>query len=152
MSTTSAPTTPQSTPGAIPAVGGERRDAGITTRQLRELAGALERESGYLQSQIRAYGDAQLTLRVAQREEGGPGSAPGDVASDLAEEELLVTLQRADRGRLLLVERAQERVTDGTYGLCQRCGLAIGYPRLRALPWAATCRACASRQERPLRE
>lgn len=138
-----ARTLPARSPSATRAGGSAQREAGIAPRQLTELTTALDRERRSLQAQIRAYEAAQLTLSVAQREDGGPGSAPGDVASDVAEEALVVALQRADCGRLALVERARARVATGTYGLCERCGLPIGYPRLHALPWTPTCRACA---------
>jgi RNA polymerase-binding transcription factor DksA len=117
--------------------------AGLTPRQGRELGAALDQERHQLLAQIRANEEAQRTLGIAQHEEGGPGSAPGDVASDLAEEALVATLLRADRNRLALVEGALRRLAAGSYGLCAGCGEPIRYPRLRALPWTATCRACA---------
>lgn len=123
--------------------------AGIPPRRLRELGEALGRERSYLRAQLRAYEEARRTLSMAQHEESGPGGAPGDVATELAQEELVATLQRSDRARLAMVEAALVRVAADTYGRCGRCGLAIGYPRLRALPWTATCRVCASRPNLP---
>ncbi|MGH9043203.1 MAG: TraR/DksA family transcriptional regulator [Acidimicrobiia bacterium] len=38
---------------------------------------------------------------------------------------------------------ARERLAEGTYGRCERCGGAIGLERLRALPTATTCVGCA---------
>lgn len=37
------------------------------------------------------------------------------------------------------VERALEKLDDGTYGLCDRCGVPIPPERLEARPWTALC-------------
>jgi RNA polymerase-binding transcription factor len=42
------------------------------------------------------------------------------------------------------VERALEKVADGTYGLCDRCGASIPDERLEAIPMATRCMRCAS--------
>ncbi|GII54325.1 DnaK suppressor protein [Planotetraspora thailandica] len=39
---------------------------------------------------------------------------------------------------------AFERLCDGTYGICERCGQRIPVERLMALPAARTCVTCAS--------
>ena len=41
------------------------------------------------------------------------------------------------------IERALERIDDGTYGLCERCGEPIAAERLEALPYAVRCVGCA---------
>ncbi|MFF1822605.1 TraR/DksA family transcriptional regulator [Kribbella sp. NPDC058245] len=42
------------------------------------------------------------------------------------------------------VEAALERLDDGTYGRCERCGASISPERLLARPAARTCITCAS--------
>jgi DnaK suppressor protein len=42
------------------------------------------------------------------------------------------------------IDRALEKMTKGTYGLCEHCGEPIAQPRLEALPFAALCIACKS--------
>ena len=41
------------------------------------------------------------------------------------------------------VDAALERIDNGTYGICVRCGRTIGVERLRARPTAELCIACA---------
>src|SRR5260221_8877385 len=48
------------------------------------------------------------------------------------------------RDHLADISRAAERLADGTYGTCERCGLPIGAERLAARPTAATCIRCAA--------
>jgi DnaK suppressor protein len=42
------------------------------------------------------------------------------------------------------IDAAQERLDDGTYGVCEQCGAAIGDERLEARPTARLCIRCAS--------
>jgi DnaK suppressor protein len=51
-------------------------------------------------------------------------------------------LQQAT-GDLAEVDAALERVADGTYGVCDRCGQPIAAARLEARPTARYCIACA---------
>jgi DnaK suppressor protein len=53
-------------------------------------------------------------------------------------------LVRQVRRHVTEVDAALARVDAGTYGVCERCGTAIGEARLDALPAARTCIACAS--------
>jgi DnaK suppressor protein len=53
-------------------------------------------------------------------------------------------LVRQVRAHLAEVDAALLRVSDGTYGVCERCGSAIGEARLEALPAARLCIRCAS--------
>ncbi len=41
------------------------------------------------------------------------------------------------------VERALDKLADGTYGVCDGCSSAIGDERLEAIPWATLCISCA---------
>jgi RNA polymerase-binding transcription factor DksA len=50
------------------------------------------------------------------------------------------------RARLADLDEAAERLADGTYGVCERCGQPIAPERLAARPAARTCITCASRR------
>lgn len=41
------------------------------------------------------------------------------------------------------IDAALERIREGNFGLCVRCGRPISQERLQALPHAALCKACA---------
>lgn len=47
---------------------------------------------------------------------------------------------------LVDVDRALEKLEDGTYGTCDVCGNPIGDERLEALPWAGLCVEDASQR------
>jgi RNA polymerase-binding transcription factor DksA len=53
------------------------------------------------------------------------------------------SLERASRARIEQVVSALERLDEGTYGVCDRCGEPIGFARLVAIPGTARCVDCA---------
>lgn len=59
-------------------------------------------------------------------------------------------MQQRDRDWKLLreVEAALDRINTSEYGLCLRCGRAIGPSRLKAVPWAGNCVPCQDALER----
>ena len=44
------------------------------------------------------------------------------------------------------VERALEKIDQGTYGVCDNCGVTISPDRLEARPWSVLCVTCSSRR------
>ena len=63
----------------------------------------------------------------------------GDTASITLERELDGGLEAGAQQTLEQIDRALAKFDDGSYGLCERCGEAIGEERLRARPWATLC-------------
>jgi len=53
-----------------------------------------------------------------------------------------------DGAELRAVEEALRRIEAGTYGTCSECGEPIAPERLEAVPHAARCAPCESREER----
>jgi DnaK suppressor protein len=67
---------------------------------------------------------------------------PADLATDTFFREIDVAVTVGVDRRLDLVRRAMEKVDQGTYGICDRCGGQIGDARLSAIPEAVYCVAC----------
>ncbi|HEY8545933.1 MAG TPA: TraR/DksA C4-type zinc finger protein [Acidimicrobiales bacterium] len=64
---------------------------------------------------------------------------PADAASDAFEREKELSILDRVQAELDDVERALQRLDEGTYGLCEACGSAIGDERLAAVPAARFC-------------
>jgi RNA polymerase-binding transcription factor len=75
------------------------------------------------------------------------GKRAGDATNVAAEQLSRVGAHEQLQELLADIDRAQEKLADGTYGLCDECGGPIGAARLEALPWAAECVACRSAHE-----
>jgi DnaK suppressor protein len=50
--------------------------------------------------------------------------------------------------QLLDVNKALDRIEEGTYGVCTNCGKPIQPERLEALPWAELCIDCQRKEDR----
>jgi DnaK suppressor protein len=68
----------------------------------------------------------------------------GDIANFVASDEVLEGLEDAALAEISQIRAAIGRMETGTYGLCAGCGEGIPLPRLRAVPAATRCIACAS--------
>ncbi|ROR72986.1 TraR/DksA family transcriptional regulator [Bogoriella caseilytica] len=53
-------------------------------------------------------------------------------------------LLASSRDHLVEVDRALQKIADGGYGSCERCGRSIAPARLLARPAARTCITCAA--------
>jgi DnaK suppressor protein len=62
---------------------------------------------------------------------------PEDDAQRLASEELSENLERRDAARLVAVERALQKLNEGTYGISDASGAVIPKERLERVPEAA---------------
>lgn len=71
-----------------------------------------------------------------------------DVASDAIDRTLLTALGAQDARRLQAIDNALDRIHQGKYGRCLKCGKEIPTERLEVLPWAPMCIQCASAEER----
>ncbi len=74
----------------------------------------------------------------------------GDMVEDTdahLQSDLDYALLQMKADTLVRLDAALRRVEEGHYGECVTCGEAISTARLRALPFAVNCHACASRQE-----
>ena len=67
-----------------------------------------------------------------------------DGATIAYERAQVAALLEQARSHLADCDVAQERLAAGTYGVCERCGGAIGAARLEARPAARTCITCAA--------
>ena len=60
------------------------------------------------------------------------------------ERQQVAALRDAALAQVAALDAAIARLDDGTYGVCEACGGAIGDERLAALPAARTCIRCAA--------
>ena len=82
------------------------------------------------------------SLAVGLEEESGEESSDqhmADVGTVTLSRELDLSLQGNTQHLLAQVDRALEKIDEGTYGRCDRCDGPIGEGRLKAMPFAALC-------------
>jgi RNA polymerase-binding protein DksA len=117
-----------------------------TAAELAELRAELEGEVEHLKEEIR---DAEQEIAGLFRDgSDGAGNDQADVGSTTLERYHELSLANNARDMLNQIEFALTRIDDGTYGVCENCGNAIGKGRLQAFPRATLCVSCKERQER----
>jgi RNA polymerase-binding protein DksA len=117
-----------------------------TAAELAELRAELEGEVEHLKEEIR---DAEQEIVGLFRDgSDGAGNDQADVGSTTLERYHELSLANNARDMLNQIEFALSRIDDGTYGVCDNCGNAIGKGRLQAFPRATLCVSCKERQER----
>jgi DnaK suppressor protein len=87
-----------------------------------------------------------MSLLSEQHEE----SVGDEIDAAIATEQSEVRSQMAsfESRELAQIENALDRIKQGSYGHCETCGQAIAPMRLKALPYATECIACARNEER----
>jgi len=71
-----------------------------------------------------------------------------DAGTDNFDQEFTLSLAEAGAQSLPLIEAAIARIAEGTFGICEECGINIPRARLNAVPFAHLCVKCASEQEK----
>lgn len=80
--------------------------------------------------------------RDSDQEGGIPTNHMADVGTSVYERERLMTFEQEARDRVAAIQDALQRMDDGNYGTCQRCGRSIPLARLRAMPFSRYCVEC----------
>ena len=103
-----------------------------------------------LQLRARLLGDYTNLAESAMNRHGGEqvgGTAMpihmADLGSDNYEQEFAFTLLQNEEATLEAIERALEKIEEGSYGTCDDCGRKIPKTRLKVIPYASRCVKCA---------
>jgi DnaK suppressor protein len=67
-----------------------------------------------------------------------------DLADNERDRQLSHILNDRDRGKLIEINEALERIENSTYGICEECGKRIASNRLKIMPFARLCVPCKS--------
>jgi RNA polymerase-binding transcription factor DksA len=68
-----------------------------------------------------------------------------DFAIEIEDTEVMESLGNAGLKEIEMINAALQRIEDGIYGECQKCGEDILPERLDVLPYTPLCRICAGK-------
>jgi DnaK suppressor protein len=130
-------------------IGRKAKEHAMERAKLKSIKVALEaRRTVLLEDLQRLDQEMQWLGDDQSNERGGLGNHLGDDGSSVMEQERISTVS-ADLNQVLQqVNAALERMNQGTYGICQRCGKEIAAARLEAFPYVTYCIECQSYLER----
>lgn len=121
---------------------------GLPQDQLLRLQGVLEQRKQALLEQIDCE-MAEAGARASLLNE--IEASPADNASVRTLNSLVSEAAEHNLVQLAIIKQALARMDDGSYGLCDNCGEAIGLSRLDARPEARLCIDCQTRLEKARR-
>jgi DnaK suppressor protein len=93
-------------------------------------------------------GELDSDLRAEREGNKDEGMDTYDLASEERDREINFILSDRERVKIKQIDDALGRLDDGTYGVCESCGLEIAEERLQALPFTRLCRDCQQEQEK----
>ena len=91
----------------------------------------------------------QANQTVSRESNGAQGQLAdfADIASLESDRTFHLRLRDRERKLVQKIDQALDRIEDGTFGLCERCGEDIGEERLKARPVTTFCSNCKTRLE-----
>ena len=91
----------------------------------------------------------QANQTVSRESNGAQGQLAdfADIASLESDRTFHLRLRDRERKLVQKIDQALERIAEGTFGLCERCGEDIGEERLNARPVTTFCINCKTRLE-----
>ena len=90
----------------------------------------------------------QAQMQQNQENLAPPSADEGAVLQRNVAREVDQALTNLDAADQVRIDRALEKMEDGSYGLCGECGCAIPFERLKIEPQTQHCVACKSRWEK----
>lgn len=96
----------------------------------------------------RLLGEIESELKAERESNKDEGMDTYDLASEERDREINFILSDRERVKIRQIDDALGRIDDGSYGVCESCGLEIAEERLQAMPFTRLCRDCQQDQER----
>jgi len=88
-----------------------------------------------LEAREMLFKQQQELAKPGERERIGTGMHMADAGTDAFDQDLALGILSSDRDTLFQIDRALERIRNGTYGVCELTGKKISATRLAAVPW-----------------
>ena len=129
----------------IPGVANSMEKKPVAANRKKFLAKVREQ---LLETKTKLLGEIDSELRAEREGNKDEGMDTYDLASEERDREINFILSDRERVKLKQIDDALERLDEGTYGVCESCGLEIAEERLEAMPFSRLCRDCQQDQER----
>ena len=125
------------------------RAAKLDKAQLEKIRANLVEKQVELETRKKELDEASFTSTQSDiTGEVGLDEDFADAGTATFERERDLSIRNNIRDLIDQVTRAMQRIDEGTYGTCERCGQPIDATRLRELPHASLCLDCKRREER----
>jgi len=118
------------------------------TVEVEQLRVRLEQERARVQAAIDNLHSVHPGSIGDEVDESALDNHLAETASVTLDREIDYSLEENEGRVLAAIDAALQRIANGTYGRCERCGREIEEERLQALPYATLCIEDKRREER----
>jgi DnaK suppressor protein len=105
-------------------------------------------ERARLEREVQGFEDEFSVSFEEATDESSYDQHPADSATAYVDREIDLSLEGNARSIVNQIDRALQKLDQGTYGICDNCGRLIGEGRLEVEPYAALCIDCRRLLER----
>lgn len=106
-------------------------------------------EQRLLEERSRLLAEAEKTISGLHENQGPEELADFTDKSSMEWERNFLLHMKEREGKLLIkIERAVEKIKEGSFGICEECGCEIADKRLEARPVVTLCIDCKTEQEK----
>ncbi len=124
-------------------------EAKLTKREIDDLHDRLVDERAQLQLQLSTIEEASFAQTQSELSgDVGLDDESADAGTATFEREKDLSIEQNVRDLLVKIDRALERMEEGRFGICDRCGKPIEKARVKALPYVDLCIKDAQAQSR----
>jgi len=116
----------------------------VATAKTKQIRAYLESERKRITEEL---GLSKAALSLDERREGSPFGKREEEATESMELEKRLTLENRLQAMLTEVDKALQKLDNGTYGLCDVCNNPIDPARMEALPQAILCMSCRQKMK-----
>lgn len=124
----------------------------VETKKATAALSEKDRELAEIRQELERQRKALLTdagILIGQGLMYGHENLPdlGDQATAVTDQNFLLRLKEREQKLLKKIDEALDRMTLGTFGVCESCGGDISIKRLKARPVTTLCIECKTKQE-----
>jgi len=101
-----------------------------------------------VENKAKLLAEIEAELKAEREGNKDEGMDTYDLASEERDREINFILSDRERTKIRQIDNVLERIADGSYGVCESCGLEIAEERLQIMPFTRLCRDCQQDQER----
>jgi DnaK suppressor protein len=120
------------------------KKAAATNRK--KFLAKMREQLGEMKTKLLSEMDSEL--RAERESNKDEGMDTYDLASEERDREINFILSDRERVKIKQIDDALGRLDEGSYGVCESCGLEIAEERLQAMPFTRLCRDCQQEQEK----
>lgn len=121
--------------------------AGFSKAEINEFKALLLHRRGVLEGDVKSLENEAMKRGS---DVGDLSTLPmhlADLGTDSFEQEMSLGLMESESDELKHINEAFERISDGSFGLCENCKKRIPKERLRAIPYTRLCVNCKMKEE-----